>query len=179
MLGRAVGSGVLAGLAGVTAMTVAEKLEQAVTARPSSLVPGRAAERLLGLPPGAESALRGRMWAMHVGMAAGAGALRGVMAYAGLRGPWASAMFAVVRLTLDQTVENWTGVGAPPWTWPRDELVVDVAGKVVYAFVTGVVADRLASATGVSPGQRHADLGGGRRLHDVGPVPGGRMYRAG
>jgi hypothetical protein len=60
---------------------------------------------------------------------------------------------------------------APPWTWPRDELLVDVAGKAVYAFVTGAVADRLAVAAVVSPGQRHAELAGGRRRHDVGPVP--------
>jgi hypothetical protein len=166
----------LAGVAGVAAMTLAEKVEQAVTRRPDSLVPGRAAERLLGLPSADDPAVRRRMWAMHVGMAAGAGALRGVMAFAGLRGPWASAMFTVVRLTLDQTVENWTGVGAPPWTWPRDELLVDVAGKAVYAFATGAVADRLAAAAGTSPGQRHAELAGGRRVHDVGPVPGGRMY---
>jgi hypothetical protein len=157
-------------------MTVAERLEQAVTARPDSLVPGRAAERLLGLEPVAESKLRRRMWAMHLAMGAGIGALRGVMAFAGLRGPWASAMFIVVRLTADQTVENWTGVGAPPWTWPRGELLVDIAGKAVFAFVTGAVADRLAAAAGVSPGQRHAQLAGGRRLPDVGPVPGGQMY---
>jgi hypothetical protein len=178
MLGRAVGSGLVAGLAGVAAMTAAEKVEQAVTRRPDAMIPGRAAERLVGLSPADGRALRRRMWTMHVGMAAGAGALRGVMAFAGLRGPWASAMFTVVRLTLDQTVENWTGVGAPPWTWPRDELLVDVAGKAVYAFATGAVADRLAAAAGVSPGQRHAELAGGRRVHDVGPVPGGRMYPA-
>jgi len=118
---------VLAGVAGVAVMTAAEKLEQAVTRRPDSLVPGRAAERLLGLEPAAEPGVRRRMWAMHFGMAAGVGAFRGLMAFAGLRGPWASALFTVVRLTADQTVENWTGVGAPPWTWPRDELVVDVA----------------------------------------------------
>jgi hypothetical protein len=122
------------------------------------------------------SGLQRRMWAMHVGMAVGVGAVRGVMAFAGLRGPWASSMFTVVRLTADQIAENWTGVGAPPWTWPRDELAVDLAGKAVYAFVTGAVADRLAAAAGVSPGQRHAELAGGRRVHDVGPVPGGRMH---
>ena len=166
----------LAGVIGVAVMTAAEKLEQAATHRPDSLVPGRAAERLLGMAATSGSGLRRRMWGMHVGMAAGMGALRGVMAFAGLRGPWASAMFTVVRLTADQTVENWTGVGAPPWTWPRDELLVDVAGKAVYAFVTGAVADRLAAAAGVSPGQQHAALAGGRRVHDVGPVPGGRMY---
>jgi hypothetical protein len=70
---------VVAGIAGVAVMTAAEKLEQAVTGRPDSLVPGRAAERLLGLEPAAESGVRRRMWAMHVGMAAGVGALRGLM----------------------------------------------------------------------------------------------------
>jgi hypothetical protein len=176
VLGRAVGSGVLAGVAGVAVMTAAEKLEQAVTGRPDSHVPGRAAERVLGLEAAPDPGVRRRLWAMHIGMAAGVGALRGVMAFAGLRGPWASAMFTVVRLTADQTVENWTGVGAPPWTWPRDELLIDVAGKAVYAFVTGAVADRLAAAAGVSPGQRHAQRAGGRRIHHVGPVPGGRTY---
>ncbi len=173
---RAVGSGVLAGLAGVAVMTAAEKVEQAVTRRPDSMVPGRTLERVLGLHPEQGPALRRRMWAMHVGTAAGVGVVRGLMAFAGLRGPWASAMFTVVRLTVDQTLENGTGVGAPPWTWPRDELLVDLAGKAVYGFVTGAVADRLAAAAGVSPGLRHAELAGGRRVHDVGPVPGGRMY---
>jgi hypothetical protein len=49
----------------------------------------------------------------------------------------------VVRLAVDQTLENVTGVGSPPWTWsPRDQLV-DVAHKAVYSLATGVVADRL------------------------------------
>src|SRR5918997_787785 len=166
------GNGVLAGVVGVAVMTAAEKIEQAVTGRPDALVPGRAAERLLGLPAADGRALRRRMWAMHVGMAAGMGAVRGLMAFAGLRGPWASAMFTVVRLTIDQTVENWTGVGAPPWTWPRDELLVDVAGKAVYAFATGAVADRLAAAARVSPRQRPAQLARG------GPGAGGRLFPA-
>jgi hypothetical protein len=85
-------------------------------------------------------------------------------------------MHTNLRLSLDQTLENATGAGAPPWTWPRDELLVDVAGKAIYAFATGAVADRIAAASGVGPGQRHAALAGGRRVHDVGPVPGGRTY---
>jgi hypothetical protein len=140
-----------AGLAGVAVMTAAEKLEQALTRRPDSQVPGRVLGRVLRLGGTDRPGLQRRMWAMHVGMAVGVGAVRGVMAFAGLRGPWASSMFTVVRLTADQVVENWTGVGAPPWTWPRDELAVDLAGKAVYAFVTGAVADRLAAAAGVSP----------------------------
>ena len=107
------GSGVLAGVVGVAVMTAAEKLEQAVTGRPDSLVPGRAAERVLGLEPDA-SRLRGRMWGMHVGMAAGMGALRGVMAHAGLRGPWASAMSRAWP-----GVKAGAGDGCPSSRWGR------------------------------------------------------------
>ncbi|WP_435582451.1 hypothetical protein [Amycolatopsis thermoflava] len=167
MWGRAVAHGAVAGLAGVLVMTAAEKVEQRFTGRPDSHVPGRTLARLLGLPDGRRRSVN---LAMHFGQGALLGALRSVMATAGLRGPWASAMFWAVRLTNDQTLENATGVGAPPWTWPRRELVVDLAHKGVYAAGTGVVADWLASRYGEGPGQRHASLLPGRRS-DVGPVP--------
>ena len=82
------GKGLVAGAVGV-AVTLGEKVEQAFTHRPNSFVPAHTLERLLGV-------------------------LRGVMAEGGLRGPWASAMFTVVRLTADQTQENITGIGARP-----------------------------------------------------------------
>ena len=53
-------------------------------------------------------------------------------------------MCTVGRLTADQTQENLTGVGVPPWTWPGNELFIDLLQKGIYGFVTGVVADRLA-----------------------------------
>ncbi|WP_244298493.1 hypothetical protein [Micromonospora cremea] len=101
--------------------------------------------------------------------------LRSTMAQAGLRGPWASGMFTVVRLTSDQILENATGVGAPPQTWPRSEQAVDVLHKSVYGFVTGAVADALAARDGAGPGQRHAALRPGRRS-DVGPLPRGAAH---
>jgi hypothetical protein len=54
------------------------------------------------------------------------------MAEGGLRGPWASGMFTVVRLTADQAQENITGVAVPPWTWPRHELLMGLLHKGVY-----------------------------------------------
>jgi hypothetical protein len=119
-------------------------VEQVFTHRPSSFVPAHTLERLLGLPSKPDGQRRGFNWAMHWGQGIALGALRGVMAEGGLRGPWASAMFTVVRLTADQTQENITGVGAPPWTWPRSELLIDLLHKGIYGLATGVVADRLA-----------------------------------
>ena len=74
----------------------------------------------------------------------------------------------VVRLAFDQTVENLTGVGAPPATWPRSERAVDVAHKAIYSMVTGAVADRLVGPSlhaSTSPSS-----GPGRHQHQKLPI---------
>ncbi len=173
---RALWQGLVAGTAGGVVMTLGEKLEQAVTGRPDSYVPARVLQRLSGLPEHPRKQPLPLNWAMHFGQAALLGVLRSVMAQAGLRGPVASAKFTVVRLTNDQILENATGVGAPPSTWPREELVVDVLHKAVYAFTTGAVADALARrSVGPGPGRRHAALRPGRRS-GVGPLPRGAAH---
>ena len=143
LLLRSAVAGAGAGLVGVAVMTAGEKLEQAVTGRPSSYVPARALRGLLGLPTpdSAQPAVWNR--AMHWGTGALVGALRGIWAVTGLRGPVMNGWFTLARLAVDQTIENATGAGAPPMTWPASEQVVDVAHKAVYATVTGMVADRL------------------------------------
>ena len=64
---QAILGGLVAGLAGVAAMTAAEKLEQAITHRPNSYVPAHTLERLLRLPHNSDSQRRGLNWAMHWG----------------------------------------------------------------------------------------------------------------
>ena len=142
LLLAAAGRGALLGLAGVAAMTAAEKAEQAVTGRPDSYVPARALLTLLGRRPADTAQPLAWNHAMHWGTGAALGAVRGVWSVVGMRGPRAHLAHTVVRLAFDQTVENSTGVGAPPHTWPREEQVVDVLHKAVYAFATGVLTDR-------------------------------------
>ncbi len=146
-LREAAARGALAGLAGVVGMTATEKLEQAVTGRPNSYVPARALLSLVGRSPDDE--MRPSMWnhAMHWGTGALLGALRGVWSATGIRGGEATVTHTVVRLAFDQTVENATGVGAPPKRWPHRERAVDLAHKAIYSAVTGVVADRLVAPT--------------------------------
>jgi len=143
MLRQAALRGAVAGVSGVAVMTTIEKLEQLVTKRPNSYVPGRTLLTLVGRRPSDASQPTIASHAMHWGTGLLMGALRGVWAASGLRGPRASLAHTVVRLATDQTLENATGVGAPPWTWPRDEQAVDLLHKAVYSFVTGAVADRL------------------------------------
>lgn len=146
--------GLLAGLLGVASMTAAEKVEQVFTGRPSSFVPSHTLERLLGLPHKPDQERVWLNWAMHWGQGILLGAVRGVMAERGLRGPIGSFMFMNVRLLNDQTLENATGAGAPPWRWPVDEQVIDLLHKGIYAFVTGIVADRLVASTAATPAPR-------------------------
>ena len=160
LYGRAAVAGGVAGLIGAAAMAAGTKLEQAATGRPDSYVPSRTLAHLVGLrDPDRDRWARNML--MHYMAGATAGAVRGVMAAANLRGPFASLMHANLRLGLDQTLENATGVGAPPWTWPRDELLVDVGSKTLYALVTGAVADALVEPSPKSSVRRAAL---GRRL---------------
>jgi hypothetical protein len=140
--------GLLAGAAGVVAMTLAEKVEQAFTGRPNSYVPAHTLERLLGLPAKPDSQRLWLNWAMHWGQGIALGPVRAWMAERGFGGPFGSFLFLNLRLLNDQSLENATGVGAPPWTWPRDEQAVDILHKAVYAFITGMVADRLVDDPG-------------------------------
>ncbi len=141
-LARASAIGGAAGLVGVAAMTVGEKIEQALTKRTDSFVPARALLTLLGRRPGEDA--QPRVWnhVMHWSTGALLGALRGVWSVTGIRGPLANTWHTATRLAFDQTVENATGVGAPPTSWPVSEQVVDVLHKAVYSVVTGIVADR-------------------------------------
>ena len=144
---RAAGAGAAAGLFGAGVMVVGEKLEQAITRRPNSYVPARALLSLLGQRP--SDTAQPPVWnhVMHWGTGAVVGTLRGVWAVTGIRGPQANAWHTVVRLAIDQTIENATGVGAPPATWPATEKIVDMGHKAVYSAVTGMLADRMIAPT--------------------------------
>src|SRR5436305_1990682 len=126
MTSKAIIGGLVAGLAGVAAMTLAEKIEQVMTKRPNSYVPAHTLERLLGLPHKPDQHRLGLNWTMHWGQGILLGIARGLMARQGIRGPVGSFLFMNLRLINDQVLENATGVGALPWTWPRDEQVIDL-----------------------------------------------------
>jgi hypothetical protein len=148
--------GLVAGAAGVAAMTLAEKLEQRASGRPNSFVPAHTLERLLRQPFKRDEERLWMNWTMHWAQGILLGAVRSLMAAHGIRGPMGSFLFMNLRLTNDQILENSTGVGAPPWTWPVDEQALDLAHKAVYAFVTGAVADALVHGPAGVPAPRLA-----------------------
>ena len=122
-------------------MTLGEMAEQAITHRPPSFVPGRTLKSMLGGSTSDHE--QPVVWnhAMHWGTGLLVGALRGLWSVTGIRGPQASAWHTVVRLAVDQTLENTSGFGAPTGTWVGEERVADFVHKGLYGFVTGAVAD--------------------------------------
>lgn len=134
--------GALSGLAGVAVMTTGEKVEQALTKRPNSYVPARTLLTLLGKHP--SDSQKPVVWnqVMHWGTGAALGSLRGIWAATGIRGPLAHTKHTAVRLAFDQTLENATGIGAPPTSWPAKEQIVDVVHKALYSLTTGIITDR-------------------------------------
>jgi hypothetical protein len=154
-MARGLAIGALSGAAGAAAMAAASKVEQLATGRPDSFVPARTFAQLLRLPDPDRDGWARNM-AMHYLAGVTAGAVRGVMSASNLRGPFASLMHTNLRLAFDQILENATGVGAPPWTWPRDELLIDVSHKALYSFVTGALADALVAPSPRSSARRHA-----------------------
>lgn len=94
-------------------MTVAQKVEQVVTNRPNSYVPGKTLAALVGL--NFEETPDQINWAMHWGQGAIAASVRGAMSFYGIVGPFGSFIFMGFRLLVDQTLENYTEVGALPW----------------------------------------------------------------
>jgi hypothetical protein len=152
---RGAAVGAAAGLAGAAAMALASNVEQRFTRRPDSYVPAHTLGRLLRRPD-ADADRWPRNMAMHYLSGATAGAVRGVMAAANLRGPFASLMHTNLRLSFDQTLENATGAGAPPWTWPRDELLIDLSQKALYSFTTGALTDALVEPAPNSSARRRA-----------------------
>lgn len=141
-LAAAGAKGAVCGLVGVAVMTAGEKLEQAVTGRPNSYVPARTLLTLMGRTPSQSD--KPVIWnhAMHWGTGAVLGVLRGMWSVTCIRGALANTKHTGVRLAFDQTLENATGMGAPPSTWSRQEQIVDVLHKAVYSIATGIMADR-------------------------------------
>ncbi|KAM7201302.1 hypothetical protein V8F33_003402 [Rhypophila sp. PSN 637] len=142
-LSTVLGLGLASGLLGASVMTLSQKTEQSlITNRPNSYVPARTLERVLGIRAASDSQLWGLNMAMHYGQGAVAGMIRAYMSWRGVRGPFADLMFVGVRLFIDQSLENWTGVGALPWTWPVEEQILDIVHKTVFAVATGYVLDK-------------------------------------
>ncbi|KAI9696281.1 MAG: hypothetical protein M1836_005834 [Candelina mexicana] len=138
--GQAVAVGLGAGAVGVAFMTVANKMEQLITGRPNSYVPGHTTGNLFRISR--NQSPDGLNHLHHWGLGLITAPVRAIMAYNGMTGPYASFIFMAFRLTVDEVLENYAGTTPLPWTLPIMDQTIDLLHKFVFAFVSGYVCDR-------------------------------------
>jgi hypothetical protein len=131
------GRGLVASVAGTAAMTVSSTVEMRLRGREASDAPGRAAAQGLRVRVRDDPAT-GRLARLgHVMTGVGLGAARGVLGFAGLREPAASALFLGLSLAPDAAGLPAVGIAPPPWRWPPVEIAVSLGHHAVFSLATG------------------------------------------
>ena len=133
----AVSRGLVAGVIGTVALTLAEKAEMKVTGRAPSSVPGQVGTKLTNRDPARDPDRVERLdpvvhWAHGIGL----GAVRGGLDRAGLSPLAATLAFYPLVFGADAALYRALGIADAPWSWPRAELATDLFGKGVLAFAT-------------------------------------------
>lgn len=132
-----VGRGLVAGVVGTVALTIAEKAEMSLTGREPSMVPGQVGARLSGHDPQTDVALVRRLNPIvHWGHGIGMGAVRASLDAVGMSRRSASAAFFPILWGGDAALYAALGVAPPPWRWSLQDLATDLFGKGVLAFAT-------------------------------------------
>lgn len=134
---EAVGLGLAAGVIGTIALTVAESVEQRLTGRQSSTIPGQVGTKLAGKDPATHPELVARLnpivhWVHGISL----GAVRGLLDLTGLSALAATVVFVPLVWGGDALLYRMLGIAPAPWKWERGELLTDLYGKGVLALAT-------------------------------------------
>ena len=133
-----VGKGLFAGVAGTAVMTVSSTLEMKLSGRGASQTPAEAAEKVLKVEPEDEGAEAQFSNPVHWGCGTGWGAVRGLLASAGLSGPVATAVHLGLVWGAEQIVLPALDVSAPVFKYGSKATATDLLHHVVYATATGL-----------------------------------------
>ena len=142
-LGNAVGKGILAGLAGVAAMTISQMIEMRVTGRSGSDAPSKAVAKVADIKPTSEAEKEKVNNEIHWTYGTILGVTRGLISLTGLSGfpatllhfgvVWGSSLVMLPALKI-----------SPPITEEEPKsIAVDAFHHAIYALVTGFAYDAL------------------------------------
>lgn len=143
LMADAVGRGLVAGLAGTVAMTLSSMVEMKLRGPSASTTPAQAICKSLGLETVSEQSQQRLNNLVHWGYGTAWGAVRGVLAAAGIGGLPATLMHFGLVWGAEQVMLPKTGVAPPIREWPPEEIAVDISHHLVYAAATGAVYDAL------------------------------------
>ena len=134
-----VGQGLFAGAAGTVAMTASSTLEAKLRDRGSSSAPADAAGKVLGIQPRDEAGKARFSNVVHWSYGTSWGAVRGLLAVAGLKGTRATAAHFAAVWGGAQVMLPALDVAPPPWETPPEEIAIDAFHHIVYVTATTLV----------------------------------------
>ncbi|ARS35565.1 hypothetical protein [Pontibacter actiniarum] len=139
----AIGKGLVAGLIGTAAMTIAQMVEMQLTGRGASNTPYKAAKKVFGVKAKDKESKKTISNLMHVAYGATWGVPRALMAEFGVDGASGTmAHFGAVWGT-ELTVMPSLHVMKPVTEWKPKAISEDMLFHSIYAVATGLAADAL------------------------------------
>ncbi|MFW5774876.1 MAG: hypothetical protein ACOCW2_01185 [Chitinivibrionales bacterium] len=138
-----IGAGLIAGVGGTAAITLAQMIEMKISGRKPSDTPARAGAKVLGVEPRTEEDKERFNNLVHWCYGSMWGIFRADLLLLGMRkcpatilhffAIWLSGMVFLPQLK----------VSPPPWKWGWKALAMDIVFHIVYALGAGVVFDKL------------------------------------
>lgn len=136
-LAEDIGKGLFAGALGTAAMTGSSTLEQKLRDRDASSAPADAAGKVLGVQPRDPAGAARFASVVHWSYGTSWGALRGMIAAAGLRGAKANLAHFAAVWGAAQVMLPALDVAPPLSQSPPHEIAIDAFHHLVYATATG------------------------------------------
>jgi hypothetical protein len=137
------GKGLISGAAGTALMTLAQTIEMRSTGREPSNAPAEAASKVVGIEARDEAAEERLNDLTHWAYGTGWGAARGLLAAAGLRGPWAAVAHLGLVWGTALVMLPKLGLAPPPREWGAKALAKDLGLHAVYALGSGLAFEYL------------------------------------
>jgi len=145
----AIGRGIIAGLAGTAAMTVAQMIEMKITGRKASDTPYKAVSKVFGIEAKSDKDKEKLSNIIHWVYGSSWGIPRGLLAEFGANGAAGTgAHFASVWGT-EVVMLPSLGVAEPITKWGPKAIGQDMLFHAIYAITVGLVADALTSHSAV------------------------------
>lgn len=142
-IGTAIGTGLIAGLAGTFAMTVSQMIEMKITGREGSDTPANAVREVLDIKPVTESKSKKVSNKVHWVYGTNLGVVRGAFSLAGLR-RWAATAVHFVSIWGGEMMMLPALRVAPPVTKESPKsIAIDRLHHLVYAVAAGIVFDSI------------------------------------
>ena len=140
---KAIGIGLMAGLAGTAAITLSQAIEMKLTNRPPSTAPVDAASKVLDIEATGRQEKEKVSQEVHWAYGTAWGVPRGIIALAGLKG-WPATLAHFVAIWGTAQVMLPSLAGSPPITEEEPQAIgIDVLHHAVYAIATGLVYDAI------------------------------------